>query len=368
MDNTDVIAVIGLGLIGSSIARSIKNKIGTAYIIGIDKNADYIRAALEDGVISSGHVMDNFDVHILSTADIVFICTPLRIIETIVSNIIPYLKAGCIITDTASVKSPIIQAIKPLINEKISFIGGHPMAGTEQSGYYAGNSHMLENAYYVLTPIDSTSGALNKLSSIITAIGAKPIVMDAEMHDNVVAAISHMPHVLASTLLQYISKHPHAEYMKMLAAGAFRDMTRIASSDPQMWRDICLANANAVKQSLNGLIDVLMQFNEILDKKDEIAITRYFATAKECRESISAFKPSYSQSTFDIIADVEDRPGIIGEIASLIGQHGLNIKNIAILNSREGLPGALKISFQDESTSKKALEILRNTGFKVYTD
>lgn len=369
MDNIAAVAVIGLGLIGGSIARALRYKADIHRIIGIDKNADYVHAALEDNVISDGIVWDDSNMPGPIDADIVFICTPVSSVQAMASAIIPHVKKGCIITDTASVKAPIMHGIETILHDDTIFIGGHPMAGTEKSGYHAGNSRLLENAYYILTPPSTCDDkALDKLSRIIRSTGAIPLVMDADTHDEVVAAVSHLPHVLASSLIHFTKDQHNAEYMKLLAAGAFRDMTRIAASNPYMWREICLANASAVKRSINDFIAVLSRFADMLDDKDADSILSYFIDAKQWRSDMPIVNKSYVYPTFDIIADVDDKPGIIGEIATLLGQHSLNIKNIGILNSREDTSGALKISFSDRETQRTAVNILQSHGYKVFAD
>ncbi|MBZ4666203.1 prephenate dehydrogenase [Mahella sp.] len=369
MDNIAAAAVVGLGLIGGSIARALRYKCDIPYIIGIDKNADYIRAALEDNVISDGMVVDNSNISASIDADIVFICTPVPSVKAMASAIIPHVKKGCIITDTASVKAPIMHDIETILHDDIIFIGGHPMAGTEKSGYHAGNSRLLENAYYILTPPSVCDDeALDKLSRIIRSIGAIPLVMDADTHDEVVAVVSHLPHVLASSLIHFTKEQHNAEHMKMLAAGAFRDMTRIAASNPYMWREICMANASAVKRSIDDFIAVLSRFANMLDDKDAESILSYFIDAKQWRSDMPIVSKSYVYPTFDIIVDVDDKPGIIGEIATLLGQHSLNIKNIGILNSREDTSGALKISFGNKETQRAAVNILQSHDYKVFAD
>lgn len=369
MNKINSVAIIGLGLIGSSIAKALRYKSGINSIIGVDINADYVDAALKDNVISIGASWDSAQLSALQQADVVFICTPLSSILDVIAKILPHIRRGCIITDTCSVKASIVYRVASLLNDRAIFIGGHPMAGTERSGYYAGSSRLLENAYYVLTPSTSCSRqALDNLSSLIRSIGAIPIIMAPQVHDQVVAAISHLPHVLASALLHSIEGYELSEYMKTLAASAFRDMTRIAASNPVMWRDICLANAPAVADTIDSFIEILSSFRAMLEDSDAEGLLSFFADAGRWRSSMPIVAKSTLYPTFNIIVDVEDKPGIIGQIATLLGQHNINIKNIGILNNREDKPGALQIALADKDNQRSAMDILQQHGFKAFID
>jgi Prephenate dehydrogenase len=234
------IGFIGLGLIGGSIAKAIRKFHPDYHILAYARHKETLAAALNSGVIDG--VLEKEDER-YKTCDYIFLCAPveynieyLKYLKTVISD-------SCIITDAGSVKGPIHEAVEKLEMDHC-FIGGHPMAGSERSGFSNSSDHLLENAYYILTPGGQVS--LNKLtafSELVDSLGAIPMVLTAEEHDFITAGVSHLPHIIASSLVNLVSALDNdAEYMKTIAAGGFRDITRIASSSPVMWQQICLEN------------------------------------------------------------------------------------------------------------------------------
>lgn len=247
--NHMTIGFIGLGLIGGSIAKTIRRIHPDSIIYGFDTNTDSLKAAKEDGTLNQ--YFETLD-STFSSCDIIFLCAP-------VSNNIEYLKElkdivseNCLLTDVGSVKEPIQTAIKELDMET-NFIGGHPMVGSEKSGYAYANDHLLENAYYFLTPSERTLFQLTtKFSSFIQGLGALAVSLKPEEHDFITAAISHVPHIVAAELVHLVRRADRNNGMlKQLAAGGFKDITRIASSSPVMWEQICVENHENISTVLD---------------------------------------------------------------------------------------------------------------------
>jgi len=364
MRPTDI-TIIGLGLIGGSLAKAIKKKPGPPVdIVACDSDSDTLELALREGIISKGCTSLCEEVF---NSDIIFICTPLRQTISYIIQLAPHIRKGCIITDVCSTKQKITEFVDSLPNPPC-FIGGHPMAGTEKSGYANSFSHLFENAYYALTPSSSTSDeALDTLVDIIKEIGAIPLVMTPEEHDRAAGAVSHLPHIVAASLVNLVKELDSGKgTMKLLAAGGFRDITRIASSNPALWESIVADNKKHLKDLLALYVNCLEDFHKKLENSDSESIYNFFAGAGEYRDSISSRAAGFLQPLYRLAVDVEDKPGIIGEIATILGKSNINIKNINVANNREFEQGCLIITLPDIHSVDIAVDLLKDKGYKVY--
>ena len=230
---------IGLGLIGGSIARGLKRSAPDIQIMAYMRTREKLEQAHADGIVDL--ILDGVDEH-LSECDIIFLCTPVEFNESYLRQIRPFLKEGAIVTDVGSTKTSIHETVAALGMESC-FVGGHPMAGSEKTGYESSTDHLLENAYYIITPTPHTPAShTDRMVDVAKAIGALPLVLDYHRHDFIVAAISHLPHLIASSLVNLVHDcDSEDQMMKRLAAGGFKDITRIASSSPVMWEQICMS-------------------------------------------------------------------------------------------------------------------------------
>lgn len=277
------VAVVGLGLIGGSIAKALKYKLQIPYIIGVDEHIQNVNGALEDGVIQEGYTQ--IDAHLAGT-EVAFLCVDVAYITSVAKELAAA-APNCLMSDVGSVKREILQEINSM-KPPVRFVGGHPMAGTEGSGYSASHVDMLENACYVLIAgAHASAGDVEMIRFLASRMGALPVEMDAASHDRTAAAISHVPHVVAAALVNMVAKggesFPQAFAM---AAGGFRDMTRIASSSSKMWEQVCGMNLLAVNEGLDALISQLQAFQYALNTQDTSAVYHYFAEAKACRDSL----------------------------------------------------------------------------------
>lgn len=360
------ITIIGLGLIGGSLARAMHEKLGIRGITAVDRDSGSLRLALEQGVIEKGLVSPDESV---CESDIIFICTPIRQIIEYIDELAPRVKSTCIITDVGSTKGIITGHVEKL-PYRLCFIGGHPMAGTEKSGYANSLPHLFENAYYILTPTGgATERSVRKLSSLVEAVGAIPVVMTPEEHDMAVAGISHLPHVLAAALVNTVKDIDNDTGMlKTLSAGGFRDITRIASSSPGLWENIVMSNRDRLLEVLKQFGRKLSDFAGYLESSSSGNIHDFFDSARRYRETISDYGHGLLPRIHRIIVDVPDRPGIIGEIATLLGRHNINIKNIFVANSRESEQGCLVITLPDMDSVDTAFDLLTENGYIVFRD
>ena len=239
MMTDSTIAFIGLGLIGGSIARGIKRANPDTTIMAYMRTRSRLEQAKADGIVDV--ILDGIGEE-LRQCDLIFLCTPVEYNAQYLSSIRPYLKPGALLTDVGSTKTDIHEAVTRLGMEQV-FVGGHPMAGSEKTGYENSTDHLLENAYYIITPTAASSDQdVERLVDVANTIGSIPIVLDYHYHDQVTAAISHLPHIVASSLVNLVKDSDGKDgMMKRLAAGGFKDITRIASSSPEMWEQICMS-------------------------------------------------------------------------------------------------------------------------------
>lgn len=358
------IVIIGLGLIGGSLAKALRQRLNILDITAIDMDEDAINEALRDGTINRGFTQLNEYVF---NADVIFLCTYIKSTIEYIKEIHGKTKQECIITDVGSTKAEIINLVDSLPSPPC-FIGGHPMAGTEKAGYNTSRAHLFENAYYILTPSKTADErSLDFMTGLISGIGGIPITIDAYRHDRIVAGISHVPHVVASALVNLVKEIDFSNgKMQLLAAGGFKDLTRIASSNPEIWQNIMLSNREQIGDILWALIDNLSIILQAIEEGREKDIYSFFSSAKDFRNTFTEGDRGLISPIHRITIDVIDRPGIIGEIATILGENNINIKNINVAHSREFEQGCLIISFSDSESMNRSLNLLSSAGYKTY--
>lgn len=362
--NSITCSFIGLGLIGGSIAKALRKAYPDICLVAYDPDAASVKQALVENVISQCEVglTDT-----LFTCDFLFLCAPVSNNDRMLTDIKEHLKPGTIITDVGSVKQTTHKAIEEAGLSHL-FIGGHPMAGSEKTGYANSNPLLLENAYYILTPTQEVpSDKVTQLKNLVAGIGALPLILDYEKHDYITAAVSHLPHIISACLVNLVEKSDNADgLMKMIAAGGFKDITRISSSSPVMWQSICLTNTENIQKLLDDYIADLQVVQKELSMRSEDELYQLFDSAKEYRDSFAAGSHGPIKKVYAIHVDIPDIPGSLAQTATILALHGLSIKNIGIMHSREFQEGALRIEFYDEATEKTAIEVLRKSHYTIY--
>lgn len=356
---------IGLGLIGGSIAKSIKRVYGkSSYILAYDINQETLSTACQDGIVDEAVSEIN---SAFSICQFLFLCAPVSFNNENLYNIKTFLSPDCILTDVGSVKTGIHEAISNL-NMDSHFIGGHPMAGSEKTGYHNSSDRLVENAFYIITPTRTVSQAMVKTyTEFIKAIGAIPLSLSYEEHDYITAAISHLPHVIAASLVNLVKQSDNDQHiMKMIAAGGFKDITRIASSSTEMWTQIALTNKDNLLQLLHDYIHSLLAIMDTLTASDEKAIEHFFSTAREFRDSLGDSSSGPIKKIPLIYVDIPDKTGIIAAIATILANSQINLKNIGIVHNREFEEGALRIEFYDDLSANQASVLLNNSGYMVF--
>lgn len=358
------VSFIGLGLIGGSIAKALKTAVPDIQIKVYDKDIPSMTLALKEQLAASIHTELTQE---LCYADILFLCAPVSVNEEHLKKIAPMLKPHTIVTDVGSVKGT-IHALASELHLDDQFIGGHPMTGSERFGYANSKAALLENAYYILTPAEYVSPQkILQLKELVLAIKAIPLIIACKEHDYATAAISHLPHIIASALVNTVEASDSEEgLMKTLAAGGFKDITRIASANPVMWQQICLTNTENIKELLDRYILNLQQIRNQLNKKDALALYDFFDKARLYRDSFHTASLGPIKTAFAIHIEIPDKPGSIAEVAALLAQYELSIKNMNIIHNREAEYGALMLEFYSDRDMLKAVEILQKTGFTTY--
>ena len=356
---------IGLGLIGGSLAKAIHHKMPEAYLIAYDTNASALELALKEGVINEAceRIGEAY-----GKCDYIFLCAPVSHNDGNLGALREYLAPEAVLTDVGSVKTGIHEHIAAMGLEA-QFIGGHPMTGSERFGYANSKASLFENAYYILTPTEKTpTEKIAAYQTLVQTIGAIPLVLPYKQHDYVTAAISHLPHVIAASLVNLVKDSDSKEgIMKMIASGGFKDITRIASSSPTMWQQICLTNTDNISVLLGQYIQSLTEFKEKLDSKSEDLLYHFFDDARAYRESFIDASSGPIKTEYVLTVDIADKPGAIASIASLLAEHDVSIKNIGINHNRELAEGALRIEFYDEMATRRAVEILQEQGYGIHT-
>ncbi|MCK4648520.1 prephenate dehydrogenase/arogenate dehydrogenase family protein [bacterium] len=280
MAKIDRVAIIGVGLIGGSLGLALKEKRIAKRIIGVGRREESLKIALEKKEVDEVTTDQASGVR---DADLVVIATPLELTVETFEKIILHLRKGCVVTDVGSVKGPMLKRI-----DHPFFIGGHPLAGSEQRGPQSARADLFKGATVVLTPVEKTDEkALALIKSMWQDIGTKVLFLSPEIHDELVAFTSHLPHILATSLTNLIAGLAEKEERILSLMGeGFRDTTRIAASPPSMWQEICLANRGEISKAIKRFKEILSEMEEALSKEEGDKLLHKFEKAKETRDKL----------------------------------------------------------------------------------
>ncbi len=356
---------IGLGLIGGSVAKALRAVYPDSRIYVNTRSRATSDAAVGDHTADAAISLNDSR---LAECDYIFLCAPVENNNALLSDIAPYIGEKTIITDVGSVKSPILSEVVRSGLES-HFIGGHPMAGSERYGYANSDPSILENAYYILAPTNTVpEDRVNELNDIVGAIGAIPLILDAASHDYVTGAISHLPHVISAALVNLVHDEDRPDaIMKTVAAGGFKDITRISSSSPDIWQQICMTNRANIVTLLDHYIESLKSIRDDIDSSSESVIHDFFEHARDYRESFTNVNAGPIKTQYVITVDIADEPGSIASIAGLLSEHDINIKNIGINHNREFAEGALRIEFYKKEHTDSAIRIMKDHGYSIHS-
>ena len=277
----DKLVIIGVGLIGGSVALAARRAGLARRIVGVGRPSENLDAALRLGVIDEVEPIEQA----VSDADLVLLAIPVGQMPDVMATMAPHLASNAVVTDAGSTKGDVVAAAHANLGEKLPlFVPGHPIAGAEKSGVTAAKTELFDGKNIVLTPLpENETTSVQAIADFWRGCGAKVIEMPVDLHDRIFAAVSHLPHVLAFALVEEIARRPNADQLFGFAAGGFRDFSRIAGSSPEMWRDICLANRPAMLQELDAYIARLTQIRSLIDAQDGGALAEAFAHARNAR-------------------------------------------------------------------------------------
>ena len=365
MKNIKNVTVIGLGLIGGSLALSLKEINKEIIVTGYDIVLDAMSIAKYRNIIDK-IASDYRDA--VKDAELIIIATPVSKIIDVINSIKNYIQKGVIITDVGSAKDNIVNEVNKILPHDVIFIGGHPMAGSENEGVLSARPDLFKNAFYVLTPTDNTkTEALVALHSLLTKIGAKVISISPKEHDEIVSLISHLPHILSTNLVKLIDdEQALLKNLFKLCAGGFRDMTRIAASNPRMWLDITFENKQEITKAIDKYIRYLLKFKESLDNNNIDYIRDHYNEAKEARVNLPKFIEKDISNLYELMIAIPNRRGVLSEITLAISSSGINIEDISIFHSTEFLGGGiLKILVQGENSGEIARKAVEDKGYEV---
>ncbi len=278
------LTIFGVGLIGGSLALALKRAGAVGEVIGCSRNESHLRQAVELGVI------DGFELDpkvAAAGADVIFLSVPMRAMEKVMSSFKSAVGPDTIITDGGSSKASVVAAAKNVFGDvPANFVPGHPIAGREKSGVTAAIDSLYENHKVILTPLANThDSAVDLVKKMWETVGAHVETLDVEQHDRVLAATSHLPHVVAYAMVNTLSKTTFVDEIFQYAAGGFRDLSRIASSDPTMWRDICLENKTAILEMVAAYQQTLDTIKMKIESDDASGLFEIFEEAKTTRDS-----------------------------------------------------------------------------------
>ncbi|HVO73064.1 MAG TPA: prephenate dehydrogenase/arogenate dehydrogenase family protein [Ignavibacteriaceae bacterium] len=351
------ISIIGLGLIGGSLAKAVKNYSPSYSISGFDTKEISLLALKEktiDKILNSEEEACN--------SDLIFLCLPTELSLTVFSKILPLLKKDSVLTDVCGVKGIFEDKWKSIGSEGF-YIGGHPMAGKEVSGYENSDPLLFENAVYILSDKKAECENYDLLLEIIKGIGSRIKFLNPYLHDEIVAGVSHLPQLVSIALVNSVGSENSDVNFLDFAAGGFRDMTRIASSDFGIWEPVIKNNKKSILQAITKFNLSLIEIIDYLIKDDLASLKKLFESARLKRDEIPKNTKGFLNPLFDLYVYVKDEPGVLSRLTTVLYENSINIKDIELLKIREGAGGTFRISFDTQQTAEKAKGLIEKSGF-----
>ena len=357
------VGILGTGLIGGSLGLALRVEGAAGKVIGFDADAAMLSGALDRGAVeeAAGSVAE-----LAAGCDLLFVAVPVRAIPAVLREAAPALRPGTTISDVGSVKERVVETAQKVLQRGCHFIGGHPLAGSEQRGVGFADPQLFRDAYYVLTPSgECDAGAYSRLHALLASLGARVIAMEPRQHDRAVSVISHLPHVMAMSLMNLALERAEEYPVLRLAAAGFRDMTRIAASDASLWLDILMENREAVSESMGECVEAMRRIAELLEAGDEEELVRWMRSASSGRQSIAPVLGESLAGFYSVILAVDDRPGVISDVTLTVGEMGINIEDIELMHPLESGQGLLRLTITGEENAQRAAEALRGKGYRA---
>ena len=363
------VAVIGAGLIGGSFALVSAATPGVRTVALWDRDPETRRRARALGV--GDHVPEDIG-EAVADADLVVLAVPVPAIVGAARDVVAHRDELPVLTDVGSVKARPVREVEALLGADggdVPFVGGHPMAGSEQQGIGAADGTLFQGATWLLTPTDrSRPDAFDRLGVHLRAIGARVLAVEPALHDRLVAVASHLPQALASSLMAQAAgvARTSGQAVLSVAAGGFRDVTRIAASDPDLWVGILSENRDAVLAALDGFGERLAELRSALEQRDDARLRTVLASAQSARLALPG-KETVGDLV-DLVVPVDDRPGILAGVTTALGEAGVNIEDLAMRHATEGSRGALLVAVAGHDAAVAAQQILAGRGFPSHLE
>jgi prephenate dehydrogenase len=351
------LAVLGVGLIGGSVALAARERLG-AEVTGYDDAPEALERALALGALDCARSTVPAAV---AEAQAVFVAVPVGGLSALVGEALAAAPADCVITDVGSTKREVVAA-----HHDPRFVGGHPLAGAENAGVEHARADLFEAATWYLTPGAGTSGMLyERLHRLLHGIGARPTAIDADTHDRILAAVSHLPHVLANVLVSQAADTLAGGDSRLPATGpSFRDATRVAGAPSAIWTDIYLSNRDALTAEVDGAMERLTQVREALQAGDGPALTEWNERAASDRRRLLEAQLA-GGDLYELRASVPNRPGVVAQIALELGRAGVNISDMALYPASDMTEGVVAMWIAGESATERAQSLIAGLGFPV---
>lgn len=367
---TDRLAILGTGLIGGSLGLAWKERRPDTTVVGFDR-PEVLEEAEDRGAIDAKAADP---IAAVEEADLVVLATPLATILRLLDTIADHLPEDALVTDVASVKQPVLDQARDVLPDDISFVGGHPMAGAEHGGIEHADALLFENAVYTLclpegVDENALEGRLAPIVELVDTVGARPLVLPSRRHDRLVAAVSHLPQLLAVTLVNTVADtedDADRDLALRLAGGGFRDMTRIAASPFDMWRDVLVGNEGSIHDAVSRFRRSLRELRNRLIEQDLEALEATFQEAQRARDVIPRDTKGFLHALSDVYVRAPDEPGVIHEMTGHLVEADLNIKDIELQKMREGTGGTFRLAFADGPEADAAVEALHEAGYEAW--
>jgi prephenate dehydrogenase len=352
------LAVLGVGLIGGSIGLAARERIDDIDVVGFDARPDAVTAAHERGAIDRAAPSV---AEAVRGADAVFACAPVGALPGLVAEALSQAGDDTVVTDVGSTKRQLAAAA-----DDPRFIGGHPIAGAESAGVDSARADLFEGAAWYLTPSERSGGLLyERLHGLLVQLGAQPVAIDAETHDRVLAAVSHLPHVMANVLVSQAARRLTQDDERLPRVGpSFRDMTRVAGANPGIWTDIYLSNAEAIADEIDAAVHVLNQVSLWLRGEAGEALTGWSETARGDRRRLLEADLA-GGPVCELTVTVPNRPGIVAQVALALGRAGVNIADMSLAPAQDMRSGAMTLWIAGQDDADRAAKLIEELGYPV---
>jgi len=355
------VALVGVGLMGGSLGLAARERAGAGEVRGYSQTRATLELALERGAIT--HACTSIQ-DAVEGADFVFVCTPVRLVVEHVKAALAAAPAHAVISDVGSTKGPLMRALTAREQERC--IGGHPLCGSETAGVGNARASLYEGATYFLTPgAHADAEAYRRLYSLLGQIGARPVAVDPDEHDRLMAVVSHLPHVLANVLMTQAGQHAGSRDALLSAGPSFRDLTRVAGSNRRVWTDIFLDNRAALLAAVATFQEGLQEVLEALAADDPARLEDTITKAAEQRERMLAFEDLQPGDLYRLVVPIQDRAGVLQEITVGLGDANINIEDMSLHHKSAELGGTLTVYVLGEDVARRAVHVLGGLGYDV---